>query len=146
MPSINTSDIIRASDSTYFVDIARVKTFKLTYLTVEAFSISVDAGLYRNQMSCLVVLKSGSVILETCIHEQAALAANKELRKNVEKLQHQLGTYFARTVIFKEPNSEPDSVDKQIAYKDLRGMNFHLQVPRELKIIRNPHSEPEGVD
>jgi len=31
MPSINTSDIIRASDSTYFVDIARVKKFILTY-------------------------------------------------------------------------------------------------------------------
>jgi len=32
MPSINTSNIIRASDSTYFVDIARVKKFILTYL------------------------------------------------------------------------------------------------------------------
>jgi len=32
MPSTNTSDIIRASDSTYFVDIARVKKFILTYL------------------------------------------------------------------------------------------------------------------
>jgi len=32
MPSINTSDIIRASDSTYFVDISRVKKFMLTYL------------------------------------------------------------------------------------------------------------------
>jgi len=32
MPSINTSDIIRASDSTYFVDIARIKKFILTYL------------------------------------------------------------------------------------------------------------------
>jgi len=32
MPSINTSDIIRASDSAYFVDIARVKKFILTHL------------------------------------------------------------------------------------------------------------------
>jgi len=35
MPSINTSDITRASDSTYFVDIARVNKliYLLTYLT-----------------------------------------------------------------------------------------------------------------
>jgi len=32
MPSINTSDITRASDSTYFFDIARVKKCILTYL------------------------------------------------------------------------------------------------------------------
>ena len=35
MPSINTSDVTRASDSTYYVDIARVKklnTYLLTYL------------------------------------------------------------------------------------------------------------------
>ena len=34
MPSINTSDVTRASDSTYYVDIARVKklnTYLLTY-------------------------------------------------------------------------------------------------------------------
>jgi len=34
MPSIHTSDITRASDSTYFVDIVRVNKFILTYLTV----------------------------------------------------------------------------------------------------------------
>jgi len=32
MPSINASDITRTSDSTYFVDIARIKKFVLTYL------------------------------------------------------------------------------------------------------------------
>jgi len=36
MPSINTSDITRASDSTYFVDIARVKKFILTYDAADA--------------------------------------------------------------------------------------------------------------
>jgi len=43
MPSINTSDIIRASDSTYFVDIARVKKCILTYLLTYMCNLKLDS-------------------------------------------------------------------------------------------------------
>jgi len=42
MPSINTSDITRASDSTYFVDIACVNKFILTYLLEWLMLLNVE--------------------------------------------------------------------------------------------------------
>ena len=51
MPSINTSDVTRASDSTYYVDIARVKklnTYLLTYLLIDYSVTYLGLSEYNN--------------------------------------------------------------------------------------------------
>jgi len=66
MPSINTSDITNASDSTYFVDIARVKKFILTYLQLLC-CISPDskclAVMIQTLVISLVLLKTNNATL-----------------------------------------------------------------------------------
>jgi len=53
MPSISTSDIIRASDSTNFVDIARVKKFVLTSFLTYLVSIRKYFDIIEKEKSAL---------------------------------------------------------------------------------------------
>jgi hypothetical protein len=85
MPSINTSDITRASDSTYFVDIARVKklyTYLLTYLIVAApVSVITSQHMLRLEMDPEVM---------NLTHELGSSLFNLKCMEDFQKI-HELG-------------------------------------------------------
>jgi len=58
MPAINTSDIIRASDSIYYIDIVRIKKFILTYIQNKnstQSNMNGHDGLFQYNLSVFIL-------------------------------------------------------------------------------------------